>query len=94
MVTIKKSYYHVCGSNEKLVLQKNDLIQGAKPLVWFNNGLWGVVSKEKIANTITNMQDQANLPVLDRKPDVGKFYWDDCEVIPHKLGKLLFGEKT
>jgi len=92
MVVIGRQFYHVCGSNKVLLLTKADLARGAKPLVWFNNGLWGVISKEKIVNMIANMQDQANLPVLDRKKDVGKFYWDECEIIPSKLAKILFGE--
>ena len=94
MVVMGRQFYHVCSSNKVLELTTADLARGAKPLVWFNNGLWGVVSKEKIANTITNLLDQAKLPVLDRKSDVGKFYWDDCELIPPKIAKLLFGEKT
>jgi len=93
MVTVKKAYYHACGGGKVLSLQKDDLITGAKPLVWFNNGLWGAFSEEKVANVIRNLYDQEKLPVLDRKKDVGKFYWDDCELVPAKLAKLLFGEK-
>jgi len=64
------------------------------PLIWFNNGLYGVISLEKMQNMYEVLQDQKNLPVLDRKKDVGKFYWDEAIVIPAKVAKLLFGEKT
>jgi len=93
MVVIGRQFYHVCSSKKVLSLTTADLARGAKPLVWFNDGLWGVISKEKIANTITNLLDQKKLPVLDRKKDVGKFYWDECEIMMPKIAKLLFGEK-
>ena len=88
---IKRTYYYACGGKRLFVL-KDSLTKGIKPLIWFNQGLWGIISAEKIANVITNMEDQEKLPVIDRKKDVGKLYWDEVEIIPSKIAKLLFGE--
>ena len=62
------------------------------PLIWDNNGLYGIISLEKLQNMYQAILDQKNLPVLDRKKDVGKFYWDEVEIIPAKVAKLLFGD--
>ncbi len=91
MVTIKKTYYHACGGKRLLIL-KDGLKKGAMPLIWFNQGAWGIVSAEKIANIIANMEDCERLPVLDKKIAVGKIHWDEVEIIPPKIAKLLFGE--
>ena len=85
---------HTHNSVGALPMSKILTKQPKLPLVWYNNGLYGIISLEKLQNMYDALQDQANLPVLDRKKDVGKFYWDDCVVIPSKIAKLLFGEKT
>ncbi len=66
--------------------------QPVLPLIWFNQGMYGVISLEKLQNMYEAMEDQKKLPVLDRKKDVGKFYWDECVIIPPKIAKLLFGK--
>ncbi len=89
-----EQFCKVIKNGKELKLSLSEL--GKQPilsLIWFNNGLWGIISKEKIANVIAGIQDQEKLPVLDRKKDIGKFYWDEVEVIPPKIAKLLFGEK-
>ena len=92
MLIIKNTYYHTCGGGKNISILKDSLTKGVKPLIWFNKGIWGIISAEKIANIITNMEDQEKLPVIDRKKDVGKLYWDEVEIIPSKIAKLLFGE--
>ncbi len=88
MLTIKKTYYYVC-SGKRLLVLKDSLTKGVKPLIWFNQGLWGIISAEKIANIIANMEDQEKLPVID-KIAISKFHWDEVEIIPPKIAKLLF----
>ena len=89
-IIIKKTYYHICSSKKGLFISQADLTRGVKPLIWFNQGLWGIISAEKIRNILDNIQDRENLPTLDKKKEIGKFYWDDVEIIPAKIAKLLF----
>jgi hypothetical protein len=81
------------GKELKVSLQEFDTVnQLLLPILWCNGGMYGVISVEKVANMQDALQDQEKLPVLDRKKDVGKFYWDEVEIIPPKIAKLLFGE--
>ena len=64
----------------------------AQPVIWINDGLYGLISADKISNIIASLKDQEKLPVLDRKKEVGVIHWDEVEIIPSKIAKLLFGE--
>ena len=92
MTVIKKTYYHACGGKRLLIL-KGGLTKGAMPLLWFNQGAWGIVSAEKIANIIADIKDYENLPTLDKKVAVGKLHWDEVKIIPPKIAKLLFDDQ-
>lgn len=59
------------------------------PIIWRHQGLYGIVSVEKMKNIIQLIQDNAKLPILNRKI-VNEIYWDETERIDSKIGKLLF----
>ncbi len=62
------------------------------PIIWNNNGLYGIICREKVANMVITMQNQEKLPNLNRTPKTGIFYWDEVEEINQKTAKLLVGE--
>ncbi len=90
LLIMDNHYYYYINDGKELYVRLGDLKKGIRPLIWSNQGMWGIISAEKIANIITNMEDQENLPMIDRKKDVGRFYWDEVEIIPSKIAKLLF----
>lgn len=93
MMKVEQFCIHVHNSVGALQASKLLTKEPKLPLVWYNNGLYSIISLEKLQNMYDALEDQKKLPVLDRKKDVGKFYWDDCVVVPAKIAKLLFGEK-
>ncbi len=87
---IKRTYYYNC-SDKELKVSLKDFKDGPLPLVWFNQGMYGVIPASIIEDFISAAKDRAKLPQLDRKK-CDALYWDQCTVIKPKIAKLLFGE--
>ncbi len=62
---------------------------GARPLIWNNRGMCGIISKEKVENMMQRIKDNESLSSLNTVWEA-KFYWDEVEVIDPKVAKLLF----
>ena len=83
------AFYYIEKTGGELTVNLDDLGLGSMPLIWYNAGLYGVLSKEKVENMRDVLTDQDNLPVLDKKPLIGVFHWDEVKKLDSKIGKLL-----
>ncbi len=83
------AFYYVEKTGAELIVNLDGLGLGFMPLIWYNAGLYGVISKERVENMCDILNDQENLPVLDKKPLIGKFHWDEVEKLDPVIGKLL-----
>ncbi len=87
-----RGFYYVEKTCTALEVNSTDLHLGVMPIIWYNNGLYGVVCQEKIENMCGILKDQVNLPTLDKKLMAGVFHWDEVEILDPKIAKLLIGE--
>lgn len=62
------------------------------PIIWNNNGLYGIIRREKVLNMKEELRNQEKLPVLNPNTKTGIFYWDEVEKLDPKIAKLLLGE--
>jgi len=64
------------------------------PLIWHNQGLYGIISVEKVENMLNYLDAMAYSPSLNTKNEAGVFYWDEVEIIDPKVGKMLLFDKN
>ena len=83
------AFYYIERTGAELAVNLDDLGWGPQPLIWYNAGLYGVISKEKVENMRDILKDRENLPVLDKKPLIGKFHWDEVKELDPAIGGLL-----
>lgn len=81
MVDIKKFYYISCNKLE-LTISNNIFNHGLLPILWFNQGLYGLIPAALIANT------RPLFPKL-----LFKFTWDQTIEISQEVGKLLSNQQ-
>lgn len=62
------------------------------PIIWNNNGLYGIICREKVENMMEVLRNQENLPTLNPSTKTGIFFWDEVEEMNQKTAKLLTGE--
>lgn len=86
---IKRFYYF--NDKGKVIHLKNELLLGYLPLIWENNGLYGIISVEKVENMMQLMDDQKKLPVVQKVKEIGVFFWDEVKPLDPKIGKLIVG---
>lgn len=84
-----KRYYYAEHAGDILRVTLKDLCLGFMPLIWYNAGLYGIISKEKVENMIRLIEDQENLPTIDVNKEVGVFHWDEIIELDQKIGRLL-----
>lgn len=93
-----KQFYYAEGKKNALVVTLDRLQDTLGcciiplPIIWNNNGLYGIICREKVENMIEVLQNQENLPTLNPIPKTGMFFWDEVEEMNQKTAKLLVGE--
>ncbi len=81
MITQTKKFYYVESKEKHITVTLEDFPDGPLPLVWNNEGLYGVLTVDRIDATIFELTDYNNLPKLDRNLKIGQLYWDNTEVL-------------
>ena len=87
-----KSFYFIEGAGDTVHFNTVSFKLGPMPLIWNNNGLYGIIIKERVENLIDALNDRKNLPILDFNKSVGVIHWDEVKLLDSKIGKLLMGE--
>ncbi len=89
MKTETRHFYYISHPHDRLIIDIHVLKNKACPILWNNKGLYCIISRQKVQNFIDILQDQGNLPILNKKI-VNIFHWDDGELIDAKMAlKLL-----
>ncbi len=83
-------FYFRSESGTELVFNEQDFEDGVKQLVWYNKGMYGIVSEEKIQNIIAYLEDFDNLPKLSVAAAKSMIFWDEMKIIPPEIASLLF----
>ncbi len=84
--TIK--FYFISHSHDTMEIPEQMLDSRARPILWNNQGLFCIISRQKVQNVIDLAQDSKNLPVLNQK-EMGVFHWGDGELIDAKIASRL-----
>ena len=88
MKTQQKSFYYIKHNSNILIVDARLLKGTEEPILWNNNGLFCIISRQKVQNVLGLIKDQENLPVLNIK-EVGVLHWDDGELITAKTASML-----
>lgn len=86
---ILKRYYYAESTGKFLKVTLKELCLGPMPLIWFNNGLYGIICREKIKNMIEMIQDWEKSSTIESIKAADIFWWDEVEIIDPKIGRLL-----
>lgn len=65
---------------------------GILPIIWMNNGLYGLLTKEKVRNALQYLENDRKLRPMNSHPVTWIFYWDEVLLIPPAIGEQLFGK--
>lgn len=83
-------FYDVELHKDELKLTRNILLnRRVRPILWMNNGLYGLVPKEKVSNAVKYLEAQHKLHPMSPYPIYWIFYWDEVIHVPPKIGKQL-----
>jgi len=86
MIRIKRFYY---AEHKGATLPVNEgLNLGPMPLIWSNDGLYGLIPKDKVANIISILEDFEKLPVVAQKK-IGIIQWDEATILDPEIAKQL-----
>lgn len=77
MKTQIKKFYYVESKGDMINMLLSDFPDGPLPLVWNNQGAYGVIRIERIAAMIEELTDYNNLPKLDRNIKMSMLHWDE-----------------
>ncbi len=77
MITQTKKFYYVELKQNLMTVTLEDFPNGPLPLIWNNQGAYGVIRVERIAAMIEELTDYNNLPKLDRNIKMSMLHWDD-----------------
>ncbi len=89
MVSIKK-YYYVETKTDEIKLNVEQFANGDPlPVVWNNRGLFRVIPLERVANKIELLKSLEGSTMIDRNPNVEKFFWEEAVEVDSKTIALL-----
>lgn len=80
MITQTKKFYYVESMKKQITVRPEDFPDGPLPLVWNNQGLYGVIRVEIINNMIQQLNDLASLPKLESNQQAGLLHWDEAKI--------------
>lgn len=88
---VKKEFYLTECSDDTLVINFDEYLphNGVCSIVWFNQGLYGVIRKETISNMIIVITDRKK--TKPDSPAKAKIHWDETLQIDSKLATILIG---
>lgn len=66
---------------------------GVLPIIWMNNGLYGLLTREKVKNTLQYLENNKKLQPTNIYPS-WTFYWDEVLLMPPAVGEQLFGKQS
>lgn len=62
------------------------LVDNPRPVLWCNDGLYGMIPKERIQNAVSTLKDVGHLA---RKLSSFGFTWGDVVEIPQETGRAM-----
>lgn len=93
MFKVNNSYCITLHKN-KLKVFSNNLNQGTLPIVWMNNGQYGLIVREKIKNVIQFFENDKKLHPLNPILASYTFHWSEVLLLPPAIGEQLFSKQS
>ncbi len=85
-----KTHNYIGHSGIRLVLLKPLPV---KPLVWFNRGLYGLLSVEQVQNANGLIIDYTRRKLKNNPPVAGS-WWNEVKILERDLARKLIDEKS
>lgn len=93
MLGVKKFYYLTWKKSE-FSLTLNIFNHGPLPILWHNQGLYGLIPVEVVANAIQYLKTKkVSTPPYPVNAARVEFHWDQARAIPQQIGEQLFNEQ-